>query len=102
MRTRYTALLAAGALVCLQSLPVQAGVIDRACRKSDRPASSQLCSCIQQVAEVSLSRSEQKRVAKWFDDPHQAQVVRMSDRRSDERLWERYKVFGERAQQFCG
>ena len=102
MRTRYTALLAAGAIVCLQSIPASAGVIDRACRKSDRPASSQLCSCIQQVAEVSLSRSEQKRVAKWFSDQHQAQEVRMSDKRSDERLWQRYKIFGERAQQYCG
>ncbi len=101
MKKQYMALLAAGALVCLQSLPASAGVIDRACRQSDRPASSSLCSCIQQVAEVSLSKSEQKRVAKWFSDPHQAQEVRMSDKRSDERLWERYKIFGQRAQKVC-
>lgn len=102
MRTRYIALLAAGALVCLQSIPAQAGAISRACRQSDRPASASLCSCIQQVAEASLSKSEQRRVAKWFSDPHQAQEVRMSDKRSDERLWQRYKVFGARAQQYCG
>lgn len=79
------------------------GVIDRACRKADRTAASpQLCSCIQKVANVSLNRSERRKVAKWFSDPHQAQVVRQSDRRSDETLWERYKLFGTRAKDTCG
>ena len=97
--------LAAVSVAMLASAgPVMAGigVIDRACRKADRNASSpQLCSCIQKVANVSLNRSERRKVAKWFDDPHRAQVVRQSDRSSDEVLWERYKLFGERAQVSC-
>ncbi len=78
------------------------GVIDRACRKADRTASSpQLCSCIQKVANANLNLIERRKVAKWFDDPHQAQVVRQSDKRSDEDLWLRYKAFGELARSRC-
>ncbi|MCF6233332.1 MAG: hypothetical protein L3J36_09595 [Rhodobacteraceae bacterium] len=82
--------------------PVVAGVIDRACRKADRTAASpQLCSCIQKVANSSLSFVERRKVAKWFDDPHSAQVTRQSDKRSDEDLWLRYRAFGELAQASC-
>lgn len=78
------------------------GVIKRACMASDRPAANnQLCGCVQRVANQALSRSERKRVARWFSDPHQAQVVRMSDSRSDEELWLRYKEFGQLAQAVC-
>ncbi len=85
--------------------PVMAGlgVIERACRKADRTAATpQLCTCIQKVANVSLNRGERRKVAKWFDDPHRAQEVRQSDNRKDEALWERYKLFGERAKDNCG
>jgi len=103
MKTILTALLCAGTVAVLAPPPVNAGVIERACRQADRRAASpSLCSCIQQVANHSLSRSDRKQVAKWFDDPHQAQVVRQSDHRSDEQLWKRYKVFGERATRSCG
>jgi hypothetical protein len=84
--------------------PVQAGigVIERACRQSNRTAATPaMCRCIQRVANDSLSFSERRRVAKFFSDPHMAQVVRQSDRRSDEALWERYKSFGDRAQRTC-
>lgn len=86
------------------SIPVQvdAGVIDRACRTSGRTAATpQMCRCIQAVANSSLSRSERKKAAKFFQDPHMAQQVRQSDRRSDETFWLRYKAFGERARQTC-
>ena len=82
--------------------PVLSGVIDRACRKADRTAASpQLCSCIQKVANVSLNFVERRKVAKWFDDPHRAQVTRQSDKRNDEALWLRYKAFGELAENRC-
>jgi len=98
------------AALCVAVLPLLApapalaglGVIDRACRGSDRSAASpQLCSCIQKVANASLNRGERRKVAKWFNDPHQAQVVRQSDRSSDEVLWLRYKAFGEQAKKTC-
>lgn len=98
-------LVALGVAALSAASPVLAGmgVIDRACRGSDRSAASpQLCSCIQKVANSSLSRSERHKVAKWFNNPHQAQEVRQSDNSSDERLWLRYKAFGERAKATCG
>ncbi|SDD09351.1 hypothetical protein [Ruegeria marina] len=78
------------------------GGIHDACRQSGRSeATPQRCSCIQQAANKSLTRSDRRKVAKWFRDPHQAQEVRMSDKRSDEALWKRYKAFGELAQAIC-
>ncbi|KAE9630468.1 hypothetical protein FEE96_07750 [Parasedimentitalea maritima] len=102
MKLLLIPLLCAGPLVIVPSAPVQASTVERACRQSDRSASSpSLCRCIGKVAKASLSSSEQRTVAKWFDDPHQAQVIRQSDSRSDERLWLRYKAFGERAARTC-
>lgn len=95
-----TLVFAAGLAVL--STPVFAGPIDRACMQSDRPGVSRgICGCIQQAADLTLSRSEQKRAAKFFRDPHQAQVVRQSDRRTDEEFWRRYKRFGTTAAAYC-
>lgn len=79
-----------------------ADVIQRACMGSDRPAANvQLCSCIQQAADMTLSGRDQRRAVRFFRDPHEAQVVRQSDRRSDEEFWLRYKSFGETAEAVC-
>ena len=81
---------------------VEAGVINRACLKSDRSAATPtLCRCIQKVANATLSRSERRKASKFFRDPHMAQEVRQSDRRGDEEFWKRYRAFGERAQTTC-
>ncbi|WP_376874849.1 hypothetical protein [Albirhodobacter sp. R86504] len=93
------------ALVCgmmVASNAAFAGAISKACLKADRrSASNSLCTCIQQVADQSLSRSDQRRAAKFFKDPHQAQEIRQSSNRSDEAFWLRYKAFGERAGALC-
>lgn len=103
MKSILTAALCAGAIYVVAPQSAEAGVIERACRQADRTAASpSVCGCIQKVANVSLTRSERKKVASWFDDPHQAQVVRQSSRSGDERLWLRYKAFGERAERTCG
>lgn len=79
-----------------------AGTIKQACLDSGRSAANTaLCGCIQTVADRTLSRSEQRKAARFFEDPHQAQVVRQSDRASDERFWTRYKAFGASAQSMC-
>jgi len=97
-----TAVLCAGTVFVITPPPAQAGLIERACRQADRTAATPAkCSCIQQVANSSLTRSERKKVARWFDDPHQAQVVRQSSQHGDEQLWLRYKAFGERAARTC-
>ncbi|MBI6630156.1 hypothetical protein JAO82_09720 [Pontibaca sp. S1109L] len=83
--------------------PASAGAIDRACRQSDRGASApQLCGCLQAVANTTLKRSEHRRVAKFFKDPHMAQEVRQSNRRPDADFWLRYRSFGEQVRQVCG
>lgn len=80
----------------------QAGPIDRACMASQRPQKSwALCRCIQQVANQTLSRADQRRAAKFFEDPHKAQEIRQSDSRSHERFWLRYKEFGATAAAAC-
>ncbi|ARE42131.1 hypothetical protein RGUI_3990 [Rhodovulum sp. P5] len=95
--------LAIAAILAALSVPASAGPIERACLQSDRPGASRgLCGCIQEVADLTLSRGDQNRAVKFFRDPHQAQEVRQSDRRSDERFWQRYKKFGATAANYCG
>lgn len=78
------------------------GEISQACLEADRRAANPaLCSCVQQVANQSLSSSERTRAATFFVDPQLAQDTRRSDRRSDERFWERYRAFTDLASQIC-
>lgn len=80
----------------------QAEVIERACMKSPRGgANTQLCGCIQDVANITLSRGEQRTAASFFADPDKAQSMRQSSRRSDERFWKRYQNFGATAEAYC-
>lgn len=83
--------------------PAAAGTIQQACISSGRTAANYaLCGCIQNVANQTLSRSEQRKAASFFSDPHRAQEIRQSDRASDERFWTRYRQFGSVAQNACG
>ena len=105
MKKLFLVALCAGTFGASQPLPVEAasGVINRACRTSGRPAATkELCGCIQKVANHTLTRSERKRVSKFFADPHKAQELRQSDKGADETLWKRYKVFGSQARKSCG
>lgn len=79
------------------------GTIERACLKADRSAATRaLCACIQDVADPRFSRSEQRRIAKFFRDPHLSQELRQSDRRSDRPFWDAYKAWGAAARRQCG
>lgn len=91
-------------LISLTLLPgaAAAGDIERACLGSERAAGNRaLCGCIQDAADLTLSTRDQRRAATFFADPHRAQEVRQSDRRSDEVFWDRYRQFGEAAESFC-
>lgn len=78
------------------------GDISRACLEADRRAASPaLCSCVQQVANQSLSGSDQARAVTFFENPQLAQDTRQSDRRSDERFWDRYRAFTDLAAEIC-
>ena len=95
-------IVAVAALAAFLANPLFAEQIERACLKSDRGNGNRsLCGCIQDAANLTLTSSDQRKAAKFFSDPHQAQVVRQSDRRSDEAFWERYRNFGQTAEVFC-
>ena len=80
-----------------------AGPIGNACMKSDRKAASRaLCGCIEQAADMTLSGEDQRRVAKFFNDPEAVQKVKLSDTDRDDEFWKRYRSFGDTAQALCG
>ena len=94
--------LIAAAAVILTTPLAMAGPIDSACVRSERGARQPaLCSCVQQVADQTLSRSDQRLAASFFRDPHKAQVVRMSKRDADNAFWARYKRFASQAEAYC-
>lgn len=83
--------------------PRVTGEVGKACIAADRQAASRaLCSCVQNAANATLNGSDQVRAATFFENPELAQEARRSDRRSDERFWDRYQVFTQRARQSCG
>jgi len=99
-------IMLAAALVAL-ALPLSAtiaaaGPIERACLGSDRKAANRAtCGCIQQVADMTLRGSDQRRAAKFFTDPDQAQETRVSKSDRDNEFWARYKAFGAQAEAYC-
>jgi len=81
----------------------QASQIERACNQSGLDAANRaLCGCIQDVANLTLSGSDQKLASTFYADPQKAQDIRQSDRIGHEQFWDRYKEFGETAKAFCG
>ena len=93
--------IAAAAIVMTTPLAM-AGPIDSACVRSDRArGNAPLCGCIQQVANQTLSRSDQRQAAQFFREPHRAQEVRTSKRDADNAFWARYRNFAAQAERLC-
>lgn len=95
------------AAVAAAFLPVLAGAalagpIEKACMASDRGGNRSLCGCIQQAADMTLSGGDQRRAAKFFKDPDSAHSTWVSQSKSDDAFWERYKSFGQTAEAYCG
>lgn len=83
--------------------PVATGPISDACLRSDRRARSPaLCGCIQAVANQTLTGAEQRRAVGFYRDPHSAQEIRSSTRPADQRFWEAYSAYANRAERVCG
>ncbi|MDP2083741.1 MAG: hypothetical protein Q8K20_00960 [Gemmobacter sp.] len=96
-----TPLIALG-LMLATSTTALAGPIESACNASARSKGDRaMCACIQQAADRSLDRAEQRRAARFFAEPDQAQQVRMSKSASDNEFWARYRAFGDMAEAFC-
>ncbi|MBI1169775.1 hypothetical protein GC209_00085 [bacterium] len=92
---------AALSLMCMAGVAA-AGPIENACLKSNRSGGNRsLCSCIQQVADITLGGSDQRLAASFFKDPERAQKVHMSQNRRDDEFWARYVTFGQQAQMAC-
>lgn len=92
---------AALSLFCMAGV-ASAGPIENACMKSNRSSANRsLCTCIQQVADVTLGGSDQRLAASFFKDPDKAQKVRMSRSAQDDAFWSRYVTFGNQAKQAC-
>ena len=77
-----------------------AGPIGRACMGSER-GDREICRCIDQVADMTLSGRDQRLAAKFFKDPDRAQDVFLSKRPADDAFWDRYKNFGAQAEAYC-
>lgn len=94
--------LAVMAPVTLAPVAALAGPVETACNRSERQgANRQLCRCIEAAADRTLTRSEQRRAARFFANPDEAQEVRMSPSRGDNEFWARYRAFGAQAEQMC-
>jgi hypothetical protein len=90
-------------LLAAAASPALAGPIETACLRSERSGGNHaICGCIQQVADMTLTGSDQRLAARFFSDPDRAQEIRQSDRRSHEAFWQRYRNFGETAEVYCG
>ena len=48
-----------------------------------------------------LTASQQNRAVSFYSDPAAAQTIRQSDRAGDERFWEAYRNYEERAEAIC-
>ncbi len=79
-----------------------AGPMEKACLNSDRRGATRaVCSCIQQVADMTLKGGDQRKAARFFADPDRAQDVRMSSKSADDAFWDRYRNFGSTAEAYC-
>jgi hypothetical protein len=83
------------------TVPAAAGPIERACMASERGGNRSLCGCIQQAADLTLSGGDQRRAAKFFNDPDRAHATWVSQSASDDAFWDRYQSFGQTAEAFC-
>ena len=97
----YMLLAAAAAFFPVMSSVAMAGPIERACMASDRGGNRSLCGCIQQAADMTLSGGDQRRAAKFFKDPEAAHATWVSQSKSDDAFWDRYKSFGQTAEAYC-
>lgn len=99
-KTMRLGLMAVG--LSLMASSAISGPISSACNQSSRKAATpSVCACIQKVADQTLRGGDQRRVASFFRDPDKAQDVRMSTRSSDDAFWDRYTVFGAKAEATC-
>ena len=93
-------IILAGTLLCF-AVPLQASTIRNACLTAPKAGDVRTCTCIQDAADRTLSRKDQRLAASFFEDPERSEEIRRSDTRQDDKFWERYLAFGRMAEAFC-
>jgi hypothetical protein len=94
--------LIAGLAVGVFAPAAFANPIERACLQSDRPgATRQLCRCIGEAANMTLSPTDMREGARFFRDPGRAQEIQLSDTRRNDAFWSRWQQFGRTAEELC-
>ncbi|ARO15131.1 Arginine/ornithine transport system ATPase [Ketogulonicigenium robustum] len=97
-----TGIMAATAALALAGCGPR-GAISDACMAGGRSAANlHLCSCVQGVANQTLSGSDQRRAAGFFTEPDKAQQTRASSSTGDRAFWGRYRDFTNTASSRCG
>ncbi len=100
IRPLFLAAATALAFPVLTPVTAEAGPIRNACMRTDK-GNRTVCNCIQQVADMTLRNSDQRRAARFLNDPDKAHDVWLSQSRADDEFWERYKAFGAQAEAYC-
>ncbi|MEY4982025.1 MAG: hypothetical protein RIR62_291 [Pseudomonadota bacterium] len=100
IRPLFLAVTTALAFPVLTPMTAEAGPIRNACMRTDK-GNRAVCTCIQQVADMTLRGADQRRAARLLNDPDKAHETWLSQRASDDAFWERYKAFGTQAEASC-
>ena len=100
MKKSYLAGALSALVLSLAPSAAMAGPTERACTPADKGTRA-VCGCIQQVADMTLRGSDQRRAAKLMKDPDLAHEIWISKRGADDAFWERYKSFGQQAEAYC-
>lgn len=91
--------------LCLLGLAgeVRAGnLVEAACRLTGGPGvPDDFCSCMQTVADASLSPADQKFAAYFLRNPGHAAEIRRSNPARRRDFWQRFEVFAGAARRHC-
>jgi hypothetical protein len=99
----YAAAVAAAILLAgLLAPAAEANPIERACLQSDRPGvTREICRCIGDAANMTLTTSDMREGARFFRDPARAERIQLSDTRRNDDFWRRWRRFGDTAEALC-
>jgi Flp pilus assembly protein TadB len=98
---RMRAALAIAGAMTIFANAADAGPVGSACMMAGRSASQPLCTCLQHVADLTLTGPDQKLAANMIRDPMKAEEIRVSDRARNKAFWSRYVNFASTAGSVC-
>ena len=81
--------------------PAFAGPAQKACLATERSPGPRVCACAQQVADQTLSRSDQHIAASIIREPELFVKYQKDSSRRAQGFLTRYRLWGERVEQHC-